>query len=210
MFVQNFFIKETFLFHRAIIDWNAADKVRIEVNSWTLGLEFGRSKDLSVITFHIAQSFFVWVCYSTNIVNCYKDFVLHWARFLWLRFKSLARCLEIEIPSFWTLLIIVTCCQISYHSCLLEAKKPNNSYSYKQRCSNKNHIFWLKLKGWFTLEAMGIWNPRDTLLFWMSLWQTLKPTTQGPLLEVYIRIVQKKRAIAKYNWFCSDFWVCTQ
>lgn len=129
--------------------------MNIGLGVWTL---VARLKDLSIITFPIAQSFFVWVCYSTNIVNCYKDFVLHWARSLWLRFKSLAKCLEIEISSFWTLLIIITCCQISYHSCLLEAKKPNNSYSYKQRCWNKNHIFWWKLKGWFTLEAMALWN----------------------------------------------------
>jgi hypothetical protein len=38
--------------------------------------------DLSVITFPITQSFFVWICYNTNIVNCYKDFVLHWVRSL--------------------------------------------------------------------------------------------------------------------------------
>jgi hypothetical protein len=36
-------------------------------------------------------------------------------------------------------------------------------------------------------------KPHDTLLFWMLLWQSLKPTTQGPLLEVYIQIAQKEK-----------------
>jgi hypothetical protein len=66
MFAHNFFMKKTFLFQHAIINWKDGDKASVGVNVWVFYLAWvwtldARFKDIILFAFFIAQLCFVFV-----------------------------------------------------------------------------------------------------------------------------------------------------
>ncbi len=99
VFAQDFFIKETsyFLVCSYILEWwreGRSQCMSIWLGVWTWDVKF---KNVILITFSIAKSWFVLVSYKTNIVGYYMYFVLQWVGSWWPGFKSLAKGLESEV-----------------------------------------------------------------------------------------------------------------